>query len=364
MATEVKLPRLGKSMQDAVIVEYKVTLGDEVKKGDTLFEIETDKAALEVESPEDGFVRHIFAQTGQTLNVGAVVLILAGRDEHIGQSLIDSAKYTVAAAGVQAPAPQETTAPGSTLAETDTRTAPQRPPRQIKLGQTIPLTAKQKLTAQKMLQSMREIPCFHLKVRADVTELVELRSELNKTAENKIFYNDFIMLATAKALQKYPFMTGRLAGDVIIPADSIDIALAVTVPDGLVAPVVRNVSKKDIHRIAAETKTLTEKAQSNSLVPDDLTGACITISNLGTYGIESFVPIVVPGQCSILGVGRIADTCLPDDAISARPDSPEVAVRKLMYLTLSVDHRIANGSYAAQFLDLLKKLLEDTSNFS
>jgi len=363
LATEVKLPRLGKSMQDAVIVEYKVTLGDEVKKGDTLFEIETDKAALEVESPEDGFVRHIFAQTGQTLNVGAVVLILAGRDEHIGQSLIDSAKYTVAA-GVQAPAPQETTAPGSTLAETDTRTAPQRPPRQIKLGQTIPLTAKQKLTAQKMLQSMREIPCFHLKVRADVTELVKLRSELNKTAENKISYNAFIMLATAKALQKYPFMTGRLAGDAIIPADSIDIALAVTVPDGLVAPVVRNVNNKDIHRIAAETRTLAQKAQSNSLVPDNLSGACITISNLGTYGIESFVPIVVPGQCSILGLGRITDTCLPDDAISAPPDSSEVAVRKLMYLTLSVDHRIANGSYAAQFLDLLKKLLEDTSNFS
>jgi pyruvate dehydrogenase E2 component (dihydrolipoamide acetyltransferase) len=100
---------------------------------------------------------------------------------------------------------------------------------------------------------------------------------------------------------------------------------------------------------------LIEKAHNNKLLLTELEGACITVSNLGAFGVDSFIPIVIPGQCSVLGVGQITDTCVPDNG--------DIAVRKLMNLTLSVDHRVANGTYAAQFLDFVRKLLEDTSRF-
>jgi len=227
---------------------------------------------------------------------------------------------------------------------------------EVKLGQTIPLNRIQKITAERMLKSKREIPCFYLTVRADVTDLVELRAKMNETGDVKISYNDFIMKAVSIGLEKYPIMTGQLDGDTIKLAEVIHIGLAIAVPDGLVAPMVKDVNKKDIKQIARDSQVLIEKARSNKLAPTDLEGGCITVSNLGAFGIENFIPIVVPGQCSILGIGKITDTCVPDD--------DNILVRKLMSMTLSVDHKVTNGAYAAQFLDFVRKLLEDPSQIA
>jgi pyruvate dehydrogenase E2 component (dihydrolipoamide acetyltransferase) len=125
------------------------------------------------------------------------------------------------------------------------------------------------------------------------------------------------------------------------------------VPDGLVAPILKDVNKKDIKQIASDGQALIERARSNKLAPTDLEGGCITVSNLGAFGIDNFIPIVVPGQCSILGIGQITDTCVPDNG--------NILVRKLMNMTLSVDHKVANGAYAARFLDFVKKQLENGS---
>jgi pyruvate dehydrogenase E2 component (dihydrolipoamide acetyltransferase) len=342
-------------MEEGTIVGYMVSIGDEVKKGDTIYEVETDKATLEVESPADGFVKHIIAEVGQTLLVGEPVLILAGEHEQVPQSFIDSLK------GPAAPVAKPPAAQTRPTAVEPSEPAAQAP--QIRPGQTVPLNRLQKITAQKMLQSKREIPCFYLTVKADVTDLVELRTRMNQTSDVKISYHDFIMRSVAVGLEKFPIMTGWLAGDTIRLADSIDIGLAIDTPDGLVAPIVRQVNKKNVTQLARDTKALIEKARSNKLVPDDIEGGCITVSNLGAFGIDSFTPIVVPGQCSILGVGRIIDTCLPDDSGGSDSAMPAIAVRKLMSLTLSVDHRVANGTYAAGFLDFIRKLLEDTSSF-
>ena len=338
-------------MEEGTIVGYMVKVGDEVKKGDCIFEVETDKATLEVESPADGFVKHILAELGQTLLVGDAVLVLADKDEEVPQELIDSLKPAAAATTAQAPAAEPTPA-----AEPAKTVRPAAPASEIKLGAIIPLTKKQRITAQRMLQSKREIPAFYLNVKADVTDLVELRSELNKTSDVKISYNDFIMRAVAVGLEKFPIMTGHLVGDAIRLADSIDIGLAVALPEATVVPIIRNVNKKDVAQIARDSNALIEKARNNKLTPADLEGGCITISNLGAFGVDSFIPIVVPGQCSILGVGRITETCVPNGT--------NVSVRKLMSLTLSVDHKITNGAYAGQFLDFVRKLLEDTSNFA
>lgn len=342
MAKEVRLPQLGQTMQEATIVNCLVKLDQEIKKGDYILEIETDKATLEMESPYDGFVKHIFVETDQTILVGTPLLIIGDKDEQVPQSFLDSLK--ISASTVKTESAESKSLPAET------------PVTAVKSGKTIPLTRTQKLIAQKMLKSKREIPCFYLTVRTDVTDLVKLRTELNETADMKINYNDFFIKAVAIGLRKYPIMTGQLVADNIELANTINIGLAVAAPNGLVVPVVKDADKKNIKRIAVETSVLVEKAQNEKLSLTDIESACITISNLGVFGIDSFIPIVIPGQCSIIGIGRITDTCLSED--------DNVVIRKLVSMTLSVDHRIANGAYAAQFLDFTRKLLEDVSAFT
>jgi pyruvate dehydrogenase E2 component (dihydrolipoamide acetyltransferase) len=395
-------------MEEGTIVNCLVKVGDEVKKGDVILEIETDKATLEMESPAEGFVKHILANVDETLPVGAPLLVLGGKDEEVPQSFVDSLKGSApsapeAAAAAEAapvaePAKAEPepgkpagrvmasprakklaaelgvdlttvsgTGPGGKITEQDVQKAavaakPARPAApavsgaEPKLGETVPLNRLQKITAERMLKSKRQIPCFYLTVKADVTDLVELRAKLNQTGDVKVSYNDFIMKAVATGLERYPIMTGQLAGEAIRLAETISIGLAISVPDGLVAPIVKDVNKKDVRQIARDSQALVERARSNKLAPTDLEGGCITVSNLGAFGIDNFIPIVVPDQCSILGIGRITDTCVPDNG--------NILVRKLMNMTLSVDHKVANGAYAAQFLDFTRKLLEDTSTFS
>jgi len=397
MAREIRLPQLGETMNEGTIVDCKVSAGQQVRKGDIIFDIETDKATLEMESPADGFIKHILAEVGQTLPVGEPLLIIGEKDEQVPQSFIDSLKAGQTSdqspvAGRPSPEPRAPsdkrrimasprakklaeqlgvdlpkiagTGPGGKITEQDVKdaagakpvkAAEPAAPGEFKLGQTIPLNRLQRITAEKMLKSKREIPCFYLTVRADVTDLATLRAKINETSDVKISYNDFIIKAVAIGLEKYAVMTGQLVGDTIKLANGINIGLAISVPDGLVAPIVKDVNKKDVKQIARESQALVEKARNNKLSPTDLEGGCITVSNLGALGIESFIPIVVPGQCSILGIGKITDTCVPDDG--------NILVRKLMNMTLSVDHKVTNGAYAAQFLDFVRKQLEDIATF-
>ncbi|MHC4707546.1 MAG: dihydrolipoamide acetyltransferase family protein [Planctomycetota bacterium] len=409
MAKEVRLPQLGQTMEEGTIVNCLIKAGDEVKKGDVIFEIETDKATLEMESPADGFVKHILVEVDQTLAVGEPLLVLGDKDEEVPQSFVDSLKDGAPAAPPEAapveqaapaapqpaaapppPAPAGRviasprakklagelgvdlaavtgTGPAGKITEQDVKQAaasksakPVAPApsaqADVKLGATVPLNRLQKITAEKMLKSKREIPCFYLTVKADVTGLVNLRTELNQTSDVKVSYNDFIIKAVATGLEKYPIMTGQLAGESIKLAEAINIGLAISVPDGLVAPILKDVNKKDVKQIARDAKALVERARGNKLAPTDVEGGCITVSNLGAFGIDNFIPIVVPGQCSILGIGQITDTCVPDNG--------NIMARKLMNMTLSVDHKVANGAVAAQFLDFVRKLLEDASTFN
>jgi pyruvate dehydrogenase E2 component (dihydrolipoamide acetyltransferase) len=213
-----------------------------------------------------------------------------------------------------------------------------------------------------MLRSKQEIPCFYLTVRADVTELVAYRARFNETSPTKIAYSDFVIKAVAMGLQRFPIMTGQLDGENIKLADAIGVGLAIEVSQGLVAPVVKDPDKKTVAEIARYTQQLAGRAENNQLTLEDLEGGCITVSNLGSFGIDSFIPIVVPGQCSIMGIGRIKDTCVPDAGSTSSPQDDHIPIREIMNMTLSVDHKVANGAYAAQFLDFVKKMLEDPAN--
>jgi pyruvate dehydrogenase E2 component (dihydrolipoamide acetyltransferase) len=291
-----------------------------------------------LESPADGYVKQVLVTVGQNYRVGTPLIILGEKDEQVNDEYVRSLKSAV----VVSPAV--------------TQKKPQPIPLPVSKpvagrGKQIPVSRFHKLTAEKMLRSKQEIPCFYLTVRADVTELVAHREKLNETASVKVAYNDFLIKAVAMGLEKFPIMTGQLDGDSIRLADTIGVGLAIETQEGLVAPIVKDANKKTLVEIARYSKQLIDKAQGNQLMPDDLEGGCITVSNLGSLGIDSFIPIVVPGQCSIMGIGRIKDACIPDD--------DHLNTRKIMNLTLSVDHKVANGAYAAQFLDFVKKTLED-----
>jgi len=431
MAREITMPKMGQTMEEGTVVKCLVKAGDEVKKGDVIFEIETDKATLEMESPASGFAKYILAQANQTLPVGAPMMVLGEKDEQVPMSFVEAltggagmaAGAAVMPAGqmpatilppVVEPEPAKPagkmmvsprakkladdlgvdlatvkgTGPAGKITEVDIRNAAEAKPASVaqppsagkatvpgrqekscgdarparttaaeaKLGATVPVNRLQRITGERMLKSKREIPCFYLTVKVDMTDLVAARAKMNESGTVKVAFNDLIMKAVATGLEKYPVMTGQLTGDVIKLADAIHVGLAISVPDGLVAPLVKDVNRKDVRQIARDSQALIERTRIDKLDLSDLEGGCITISNLGAFGIESFIPIVVPGQCSILGIGRITDTCVPDNG--------NILVRKLMNMTLSVDHKVTNGAYAAQFLDFVKKTLENPKEFT
>jgi pyruvate dehydrogenase E2 component (dihydrolipoamide acetyltransferase) len=342
MAKEIKLPQLGRTMEEGTIVNCLVKIGQKVKKGDYLFEIETDKVVFEMESPAEGFVKTIISEQGQTLSVGETLLILGEENEKINIEKNVSKKTKTTVPTLKTPAEKITQADINAATQGQTN---------YKLGQKVSLSRLAKITAEKMLQSKREIPCFYLNVTVDVTELIAFGEKMNNSADIKISFNDFLMKALSLGLKQWPIMTGRLEGDSILLADSIGIGLAITAKGGTVAAVVKDVDKKNLAQIAQYRTDFVKRAESGKLIPDDIEGGCITISSLGELGIDSFIPIVVPGQCSILGEGRIADTCISQDG--------KTSVRKLVEMTLAVDHKVANGAEAAQFLSCVGKLLED-----
>ncbi|MBL7215263.1 MAG: 2-oxo acid dehydrogenase subunit E2 [Phycisphaerae bacterium] len=376
MAKEVTLPKLGQSMQEGTLLRMRVQIGDAVAPGDVLYEIETDKATVEVESADSGFVRAILVEAGHTVPVDMPMLILGEADEDISVCLqrLRQNTATVCCSDSLKQSPSRvqmiardlgvdlsTATPSEAIRtlEADLRQAASkkaRPMSAYKLGQKLVLTHLQKVIAEKMVYSKQNIPCFYLNVRVDMTAAIALRGELNGSGEETISFNDIILRALALSIEHYPIMTGTLAGDYIWLADRIDIGLAVSTDDGLVAPIVKDCGSKTLWQISRACKELTERTQSGTLTLEDLEGGCMTVSNLGGFGVDSFIPIVVPGQTSILGLGAIQDTVLPGDK--------EPQVRKMMNMTLSVDHKVVNGAEAAQFLDYVKKMLEHPSELT
>ncbi len=349
MAQEVRLPQLGKAMTQATIVRLLVGLNQSVSKGQILCELETDKATLELESPVAGIVKHIFCVTEQTLPIRTPLFVIAPADKSVPADTLkklqiefDSLLASLESNSLEQLA-SAAVSPNAQWIE------PARP--SFHNGKKIPLTRRQRIIADKMLASKQHIPCFYLNIRVDVTDLLELLGQLNKPGAEKYAVGDFIFAALARGMKHYPIMTGRLGQDCIMLAPTVDIGVVIAAESGAVAPVVRDVGSKTLEQISACRRDLTRRAKNGTLTPDDLADGCITVSDLGEVGVDSFIPIVIPGQCSILGVGRIFDSPVP-------LGKEDIAIRKMMNLNLSIDHRIANGADAAQFLDFVKKQLE------
>jgi pyruvate dehydrogenase E2 component (dihydrolipoamide acetyltransferase) len=215
----------------------------------------------------------------------------------------------------------------------------------------IPLTRIQKLIGRRMSQSKQSKPCFYIESKADVTELMGLRPALKKSLSIKVTTNAFFIRALALAVRKYPVIVGRLEGDNIKLADAINVGFAVNAPQGVVVPVIRDADKKTLAQIAILEQSLTEKARSNKLTLQDMEAETVALSNLGAYDVDSFIGIVPPSASTILAVGNVIRTVCPVDG--------KPTVRKVASLTLAVDHRIINGTYAAKFLNFIAEQLEN-----
>ncbi len=223
--------------------------------------------------------------------------------------------------------------------------APATPPA---LARIIPFAGMRQMIAENMVQSLQSMAQVSMMVEIDATELVKLRSQLK--ADFELTYTDLLVKAVAKTLKRHPILNATLIGDEIHLLDTVHIGVAVALPDGLIVPVLRDADRRTVEQIAQEARRLALAARDGSLGVDDATGATFTITNLGSYGIDGFTPIVNPPEVAILGVGRIIDKPVIHN--------DQIVRRATMVLSLTIDHRIVDGAPGASFLSALRELLE------
>ncbi len=214
----------------------------------------------------------------------------------------------------------------------------------------VPLTTIQKITGSRMSESVRTIPMVTEHIKADVTRMLALRSELNEMIDGSITINDFVLFAAARALRDNPRMNAVLDGDSLVLKGSVHLGMAVAAPKGLVVPVIHDADRYTLSGLSKRARELADAGRSGRLRPDDLQGATFTVSNIGMYGITSFTPIINPPEAGILGVCTI-------ERVPRFVDG-EIMERKEMGLSLTFDHRIVDGAEASVFLRRVKEYLE------
>jgi pyruvate dehydrogenase E2 component (dihydrolipoamide acetyltransferase) len=413
MEEVVLMPRLSDTMTEGVIAGWHKKVGDAVKKGDVLADIETDKATMELESYKDGILLYQGAAAGSVIKVNDLLCI-------IGKETLDVAAIVAAvkggAAGASASstsAPANVTAPASAVSvqpeanadhagrifasplakklaaekgidlavikgsgdngriirndvETFTPAAvptstpapvssPASPVASVVTGkesfEEMPVSQMRKVIAKRLSESLFTAPHFYLTMSVDMDAAVAARSRLNEQAGVKISFNDMVVKATALALQQNPKVNSSWLGDKIRYNHHINIGVAVAVEDGLLVPVVRFANTKTLTQIGAEVKIFAQKAKDKKLQPSDWEGSTFTISNLGMFGIDQFTAIINPPDACILAVGGISQVPVVKNG--------QVVPGNVMKLTMSCDHRVVDGATGAAFLQTLKSLLEE-----
>ena len=344
MAEAIVLPQLGQSMEEGTVVRFAVNEGDRVGRGDVVFEVETEKTTLEVESPAEGFVKKILVRAGQTVPVNTAVMVLGSKEEKVSGKFIDSLQEKVERRVSEGWAGASVRTDVAELGLSESAYG---------LGVKIPISEVQAIAAERMLESKREIPCFYLNTSVDIGKVLELCATLSEREGVEVSIDDFVIRAVALGLVEFPMMTGQLSKGFVRLAEKICVGLVVGAGRSPVAVVIEGASERSVAEIACCREALLSDFEGEFSF-DALSAACITISNLGSTGVDLFIPVVVPGQCSILGIGRVKEVCVPVGG--------DFMAMKSVNLALSVDHKVANGAEAAQFLDFVKRTIEDVDS--
>jgi pyruvate dehydrogenase E2 component (dihydrolipoamide acetyltransferase) len=415
MASRVVMPKLSDTMEEGKILRWLIQEGDKVETGQTLAEVETDKATVEMEAYTNGIMRKLVAQPGETVAIGALIAVIGGADEDVS-ALLSPAPVAAAPAHEPAPAPRPTaraaarpaapaapvvrqaapqltrpaavatapdralrasplalrmaaeaglelssiqgTGPQGRIIKRDIETAIQKvatpaivaPAAPVGDVQEIELSSMRRTIAKRLVQSKAPVPHFYLTVDVAMERLWEAYRAL-RDEKYGVSLNDVIIKALASALKRHPEMNASFAGDHIKQYSRVHVGVAVALEDGLITPVVRDADSKSLLEIAEESKALAERARQRRLQPHEYTGATFSISNLGMMGIEEFSAIINPPEAAILAVGSVREVPVVSGG--------QIVPGRRMKMTLSVDHRVADGAQAARFLDTLKRTLEN-----
>ena len=413
MAEIIEMPRLSDTMTEGVIAKWHKKVGDLIRPGDLLAEIETDKATMEFEAPIGGALLYIGAPEGKPIPIGAPIAIIGKPDEDISALLNRGASpappESITSPTPAQPQPAATPPPpaeaparvpaspalGAPPAETRLKASPLARSMAQKAGidlhqvhgtgeggriirrdveaylshavattpvatpaqpaaapyQEVPLSQMRKTIARRLTASMQEAPHFYLTRAVSMEAAATWREKLNALSPHKISFNDLIIKAVAMALRKHPYLNAAWMGEHIRLYQEIHIGFAVAVEEGLIVPVLRHADRKGLSEIAAETVLLAQKARERKLAPEEYTGSTFSISNLGMFGIEEFTAVINPPEVAILAVGAIQPTPVVKDG--------QVVVERRMRVTLSCDHRVVDGATGAAFLETFTQLLEE-----
>jgi len=405
---EVQMPRLSDTMTEGILSRWLKQEGEEIRKGDIIAEIETDKATMELEAYDAGPLTALLVTEGTTVPIGqAIAVIGEGTSAKPATPTLTPPAPTPPAPTPPAPTPPAHepatpeapdpatptrrasplvrkiahergidlttvtgTGPGGRIVRADidpavggvghtpqpqvpVATTPAAPPIQPDGDESVPLTAIRRVTARRLTESAA-VPHFSLTSVADTERLLTFRSEVNAAlvgAGGKVSVTDLLVRACAVALRAHPQVNSSWGGDTIVGHRRIHIGVAVATDAGLIVPVIRDADRKTVREIAAETRSLAERAHAGTLAPPEFSGGTFTISNLGMYAVDHFTAIINPPEAAILAVGAATPTPVVRDG--------EVVVRSILKLTLTVDHRVVDGAPAAAFLRELKDIVQE-----
>lgn len=397
---EVIMPKMGDAMEEGKILKWKKRPGDAVTKGEAIAEIETDKVNVDIEAEDSGVLLTILVPEGQTVAVGTNIAMIGAPGQQVTPQPAPSpglaAKPTTptppptAAARPSGPpaaradtgdrvkasplarnlatehgidlATVRGTGPDGRITKEDvealvataTRPAPTAPPVPGAEGEfeAIPLTKMRQTIAKRMSQSKQQAAHFYVTVEVNMDAAQRARQQLNAAqTAGKVSVNDLVVKAAALALRQYPNLNSALIDGTIRRYRRINVAIAVALPEGLIAPVVHDSDRLPLAELAGKIHDLGERARAGHLHPEDYNGGTFTVSNLGMFGdVENFIAIINPPQTAILAVGK----ALPRAVVR----TGQIVAATTMKLTLSADHRVTDGAEAAQYLQEVKRLLE------
>lgn len=403
----IEMPKLSDTMTEGTVVKWRVGVGDQVSVGDVIAEVETDKAVMELEAFDEGKLGEIYVAEGGKARIGEKLALLLAPGETVpppGGGQPAERPTTSPSAATQPPtsSPQSKPAAVQTAAPVQGDRVKASPlarriasAKGVNLGtlrgsgpggrivardvesasvasvaatatvinaapagandRRIPLSGMRKIIADRLLASKTQIPHFYLNIEVDAGELLKFRAQANEYLEKsggKLTINDLVLKAVIAAAVKVPRVNAAYAGDAIIEYADVHLAVAVAVEDGLVTPVIRQAQNKSLRAISEAVKDLATRARTKRLKPEEYQGGTLTVSNLGSYGIESFSAVINPPQAMILAIGAI----VKKPVVNAKD---EIVVAHRMAIGLSADHRVVDGAVGAQYLAELRHLLEN-----
>jgi pyruvate dehydrogenase E2 component (dihydrolipoamide acetyltransferase) len=380
---EVKMPRLGVTMTAGTVSSWLVEEGDYVEKGDYLFELETEKSTVEIEAMTSGVLRKVIIPEGEEVSVNTVIAIIAQEDEEVDftpyfetnpievtevqtavtvEAVEDKSEVAkVGGGGKVAPKARQLakqlgisletvigTGKDGLITEKDVQNALEKNTT-LRVKETISLNNVKKSMSENMLNSWRNIPQFTQIVSVNMRNVLKTKKELEGVS-----INDLIVKTVANVVQENLIVNSSLEDNKIVVYEDVNISVAVNSEHGLVVPVIKNANKKLISEISKEIKGLSEKAQNNQLTLDDYAHGTITVSNLGSLGIETGTPIINLPQSTIIFAGSI-------QKVPVVNEYDEITIAPMMKLSIAYDHRFIDGVTAAGFTNALKDALEELS---